>query len=74
MHNLAQAIHWREDVNSGEMIEAPNYKHDYMGYQQISQQELNAICASINLYYEQMNSSLRITNHMGELIPCQIKQ
>ena len=69
MNKLATALQWRDDVASGEMIETFAYTRTYLGFNQISQQELNAICDAANLYYTQMDSPLRISNSMGELIP-----
>ncbi len=63
------ALQWREDVESGEMIEARNYDKTYMGFGEVSQKELDAICKAINVFYAEMGSRLRIHNSMGELRP-----
>lgn len=66
---LQKALRWRDDVEDGEMIESHNYRKEYMGFNKISQKELNAICEAANCYYSLMGSSLRIGNSMGELKP-----
>lgn len=72
MHKLALAIQWREDVDRPEMIETPGYNRTYLAYRDspyVSQEELDAICEAVNLYYILMGDNKRINNHMGELIP-----
>ena len=69
MNKLVRAIEWREAIQSEEMIEAPNYRKDYLGYSSISQKELNIICEIANDYWKKMDSPLRIGNSMGEIIP-----
>jgi len=66
---LIQALRWREDVASGEMITCKNYQKDYMGYDEVSQNTLDYICKFANLWWNFIGSPLRITNNMGEIIP-----
>lgn len=66
---LIKALRWREDVASGEMITRKNYQKDYMGYSNVSQNDLDYICKFANLWWDFIGSPLRITNSMGEIIP-----
>jgi len=79
MNNLGLALQWREDRDSGEMIQRPGYDKDYLALSHhqptgiISQQELDAITKAINLYYELMESDKRIYNQAGEILPAKKK-
>ena len=63
-----EALRWRDTVESGKFIQDKNHTNFYMEFDSISQKELDAICDSANLFYQKMESNLRIRNNMGELI------
>lgn len=65
---LRLALQWAEDCINGEMIEAPNYTRQYLGFPcSVSQRELDAICLALNTFYDALASPLRVGNSMGEL-------
>lgn len=67
---LRLTLQWAQDRINGEMIEAPNYKMNYLGFNgTVSQRELDAICGAVNLFYMSLSSPIRITNAAGEIIP-----
>jgi hypothetical protein len=69
-NKLIRALQWRDDVESGEIIERQHYRHDYMAFPNgVTQKELDTICLAANAFYKVIGSNVRIGNHMGELIP-----
>ena len=69
MNNLALAMKWREELEEGEFIETWIQKKSHLSfYNSISQTELDLICTLANSYWKGINSSIRITNQMGEII------
>lgn len=72
--NLYLAIRWREDVQAGEMIQSFSYSKTHLtlarpGGNSISQKELDVICEVANRWWVLTGSNLRVSNHMGEIIP-----
>lgn len=71
---LRLALQWRDAVADGEMIQAPHYTKEYMGFKEgVFQAELDAICDAANMFYSEMGSPLRIWNSMGELRPMEVR-
>lgn len=66
-YRLRSALQWRDDVERSELIKK------CLGFDLITQRELDAICAAANMFYKIMGSPLRITNRMGELIPARAR-
>lgn len=79
---LIAALRWREDVDRGEMIskvitpaDSTHFdKHHYAFGSSTSQDTLDWICRTANLWFELHDSPLRVTNSMGELIPGHTKE
>lgn len=70
--NVKRAINWLYDLHNDEMIEAKDYTKMYLGYDEISQDELNDICTLLNIILVLAFHNLeiiRIDNSMGEIIP-----
>ena len=66
---LRLALQWAEDKIDGELIEQGSYCRTHLGYDNypISQRELDAICRAANMFYEQLDSPVRLWNSMGEI-------
>jgi hypothetical protein len=66
---LKLAMQWREELETGELIECKNYTRSYMGFDSVSQDMLDNICEVANLWWERRGKPLRIFNSMGEIRP-----
>lgn len=74
--NVKKAIDWLYDLHNPEMIEAKSYTKSYLGFNKISQKELDDICSLLNVILVLAFNSIeiiRITNNMGEIIPIRRK-
>jgi len=71
---LTHAIKWREQVEDKTLVEVSGYSFDYMGYDTISQDELDEICQRANNKWIDEDSSLRVYNSMGEIRPAKKSQ
>lgn len=69
IEKLILTLRWITDVERGEMIEAPSYRRNYLGFPQVSQTHLTRLCVIVNLVLAFEKSAYRITNAMGEIIP-----
>jgi hypothetical protein len=68
-------LHWLNDLDSGEMIEAPGYYcKNYMAFNRVSEKDLSLICKSVNALLSALNHRRRITWNMGEIIPGFVKE
>jgi hypothetical protein len=71
---VLKVLIWRMSIEEPEFISAPNYRKDYMGFESISQKDLTLICTAVNRFFSTLDSSLRVTNVMGEIRPYEQKQ
>ncbi len=67
--NLQLCLSWTADHCSGDFIEYPNYSKSYMGFNSISQDDLDLICKIINVASMNKIGEPIIGNSMGEIIP-----
>ena len=64
---LIRIAMWVQHQNEGEMIESSGYRKDYLNLPpRVSQDDLDAVCKFFNNYIQ---GKVKITNHMGEIIP-----
>jgi len=80
-HNLIRLCQWLQDLNCGEMIEAPGYKRDYLSLpgperppdEGIGQKELDQLCLLANAFLVDYWEGYLIGNSMGEILPGKMK-
>jgi len=70
-HDLIRVLKWREDVDSGEMIEYPGYTKHHMviPHKTITQEDMDKLCRMVNHWYRCACSAKRVSNAYGEFIP-----
>lgn len=77
---LKAALAWAESVNKGGLFTNAclqfvgsgvrcHGNHTYLGFKRISQKELDAICAAVNIYFKMSDSDFRVINRGGEIMP-----
>ena len=71
LERVRRTLSWCQDLNEGEMIEVPKhgYCRTHLGFESISQVELDAICALVNPILKRSGHSFKIINTMGEIVP-----
>jgi len=63
--NIIRLCEYIHDKRSGEMIESKGFTKTYLGFESISQQELDQLCLFAKEYV--LKSHEDIANHMGEI-------
>lgn len=70
--NICTTIKWRIERENPEMIQAINYRRDYLAFNKISQTDLNIICDCTNNIFRTLQLNFRIINSMGEILPAKL--
>jgi hypothetical protein len=73
-NNLVLVMKWREAIEKEDFVESKNYTRNYMGFDKISQKELDSLCRAANEGFKLKGSNLRVANHMGEVCPIYKKE
>ncbi len=66
---VRRALRWLEDLENNTMKEKRAYNKTYMGYNSVSQDELDLICEVANKVAVFYDIEHRMGNSMGELRP-----
>jgi hypothetical protein len=69
LDKLIRALQWFKDLQRGEMIECRNWTRDYLGFDSISQIELDLITITLNDIAIKIGSNDRFVNAGGEIMP-----
>jgi hypothetical protein len=71
LRRVIETLRWCQNLNEGEMIEVPKrgYCRTYLGFESISQVELDAICYLVNPILKRSGYSFLIIDAMGEIHP-----
>ncbi len=64
--NVVRLCHYIQDRRDGDFIESRNWKVDYLGFERISQSELDNLCLLAYSYL--LEDGEDIMNSMGEII------
>ena len=67
--HLRRLCQWLEELNNGEMIEGPNWSRNYLGFDSITQQELDTLALLANGFLINYRDGFLLGNSMGEIIP-----
>jgi len=67
--NLRRLCQWLEELNTGEMIEGPHWSNTYLGFDRISQRELDALVLLANAFLVNYWDGFLVGNSMGEIVP-----
>lgn len=73
MRHLKRAVQWAEALEHGDVIEWTNGNAHYLGFDQVTQAELDRLTRILNFIAETYGMSRRFTNAAGEILPTRIR-